>query len=261
VERVASAVSTAIEVRGVSKTFRIPHERRETVREHFLHPLKRTTYESNRVLRDVNISIARGECFGIVGRNGSGKSTLLKIIAGIYRPDSGSVHVDGSLSPFIELGIGFNPELSGRDNVIVSGTLLGLSRKDLEERFDEIIKFAELERFVDQRLKDYSSGMQVRLAYAVAIQAPFDVLLVDEVLAVGDAGFQLKCIETFERFRKQGKTVVFVSHDPAEVRQHCDRAMLLEDGAVVSVGRPDDVLDLYYSHERIARHLTVSEPV
>jgi len=241
----------AIEAREISKTFRIPHEQRNTVREHFLHPLKRTTHEKNTVLRDVSFSIQKGECFGIVGRNGSGKSTLLKIIADIYRPDTGSVRVNGLLSPFIELGIGFNPDLSARDNVIVSGTLLGLSRRELRERFDEIIAFAELERFVDQRLKNYSSGMQVRLAYAVAIQVPFEVLLVDEVLAVGDASFQLKCIETFEKFRSAGKTIVFVSHDPAEVRRHCDRALLLENGEIVHIGSPDEVLDLYYHHEGI----------
>jgi len=248
----STSASTAIEVRGISKGFRIPHERRDTVREHFLHPTKRTTYEANNVLRDVNFSIHTGERFGVVGRNGSGKTTLLKTIAGIYRTDAGKVIVNGMLSPFIELGVGFNMELSARDNVIISGTLLGLSRRDLEERFDEIIAFAELERFVDQRLKNYSSGMQVRLAYSVAIQVPFDILLVDEVLAVGDAKFQQKCARTFDEFQAAGKTLLLVSHSPTAIRDYCDRAILLEDGAVVSIGPAAEVVDLYYEREGIA---------
>jgi ABC-type polysaccharide/polyol phosphate transport system ATPase subunit len=246
------AASTAIELRGISKAFRIPHERRDTVREHFLHPAKRTTYEANAVLRNVSFSIKKGERFGVVGRNGSGKTTLLKAIAGIYRVDAGQVIVRGMLSPFIELGVGFNMELSARDNVIINGTLLGLSRRELNERFDEIIAFAELERFVDQRLKNYSSGMQVRLAYSVAIQVPFDILLVDEVLAVGDAKFQQKCARTFDDFQEAGKTLLLVSHSPTAIRDYCDRAILLEDGAVVSIGPADEVVDLYYEREGIA---------
>lgn len=244
--------STAIEVREITKAFRIPHERRDTVREHFLHPRRRTTYEANTVLRDVSFSIRKGERFGVVGRNGSGKTTLLKTIAGIYRANSGTVIVNGMLSPFIELGVGFNVELSARDNVLINGTLLGLSRRDLEERFDEIIAFAELERHVDQRLKNYSSGMQVRLAYSVAIQVPFDILLVDEVLAVGDAKFQQKCARTFDDFQEAGKTLLLVSHSPTAIRDYCDRAILLEDGAIVSIGPAAEVVDLYYQREGIA---------
>jgi ABC-type polysaccharide/polyol phosphate transport system ATPase subunit len=246
------AAEPAIAVRGISKSFRIPHERQDTLREHFLHPLKRTSFEVNTVLKDVNFEIAKGERFGVVGRNGSGKTTLLKTIAGIYRADAGNVVVNGMLSPFIELGVGFNMELSARDNVIINGTLLGLSRRDLEERFDEIIAFAELERFVDQRLKNYSSGMQVRLAYSVAIQAPFDVLLVDEVLAVGDARFQQKCVRTFDEFQEAGKTLILVSHSPQAVRDYCDRAILLEGGEVVSIGPAGEVVDLYLEHEGIS---------
>jgi ABC-type polysaccharide/polyol phosphate transport system ATPase subunit len=245
--------STAIEVRGISKAFRIPHERRDTVREHFLHPLKRTTYEANVVLRDISFSIKKGERFGVVGRNGSGKTTLLKTIAGIYRADAGKVILNGMLSPFIELGVGFNMELSARDNVIISGTLLGLSKRDLEERFDEIIAFAELERFVDQRLKNYSSGMQVRLAYSVAIQVPFDILLVDEVLAVGDAKFQQKCAQTFDDFQAAGKTLILVSHSPIAVRDYCDRAILLENGTIASIGPADEVVDFYLEREGITQ--------
>lgn len=250
--RLQASASTAIELRGISKSFRIPHEVRDTVREHFLHPFKRTDYEKNEVLREVSFAIKRGECFGIVGRNGCGKTTLLKTIARIYRPDEGEVVVNGLLSPFIELGVGFNPELSARDNVMISGALLGLSKRELLERFDEIIAFAELERFVDQRLKNYSSGMQVRLAYSVAIQVPFDILLVDEVLAVGDARFQQKCAQTFDEFRAAGKTVVLVTHDPHAVRVHCERAMLLENGTVDSIGSAGDVVARYFQHEGIS---------
>ena len=246
------AASTAIAVNGISKAFRIPHERRDTAREHFLHPTKRTTYEENTVLRDVSFAIKKAERFGLVGRNGSGKTTLLKVIAGIYRADAGKVIVNGMLSPFIELGVGFNMELSARDNVIINGTLLGMSRRDLDERFDEIIAFAELERHVDQRLKNYSSGMQVRLAYSVAIQVPFDILLVDEVLAVGDAKFQQKCARTFDEFQAAGKTLLLVSHSPTAIRDYCDRAILLEDGAVVSIGPAAEVVDLYYEREGIS---------
>jgi len=247
----AIAATDAIDVCGISKTFRIPQERL-SLRQHFLHPLTRTTYETNSVLREVSFSIRKGERFGIVGRNGCGKTTLLKTIAGIYRADHGEVRLRGMLSPFIELGVGFNTELSARDNIMISGALLGLSKSDLLERFDEIIAFAELERFVDQRLKNYSSGMQVRLAYSVAIQVPFDILIVDEVLAVGDAKFQEKCIKTFDDFSAAGKTVVLVSHDPAAIRKHCQRAMLLENGSVVSVGSSNEIVDLYFEREGIS---------
>ena len=218
----------AVEVLEVSKTFLLPHQVRTTFKEYFLHPFQRTEYERQQALDNVTFEVEEGEFFGIVGANGSGKSTLLKIIAGIYRQDSGRVRVRGVLSPFIELGVGFNPELSGRDNVRVNATLLGFSKRELEERFDEIIAFSGLERFVDQKLKNYSSGMQVRLAYSIAIQVPFDVLLLDEVLAVGDEEFQQKCFATFERFREEGKTIVFVSHDLGSVTKFCERAVWLE---------------------------------
>jgi ABC-type polysaccharide/polyol phosphate transport system ATPase subunit len=250
----------AIEARGISKTFRIPHEARYTIRSYFLHPLTRTTYEPHEALSDVTFSIHAGECFGIVGRNGSGKSTLLKILAGIYRADAGTVRVSGLISPFIELGVGFNPELSGRDNVIINGTLLGIPRRELDARFDDIIAFAELERFVDQKLKNYSSGMQVRLAYAVAIQAPFDILLVDEVLAVGDASFQQKCLATFEQFHAAGKTIVFVSHSPEALRRYCDRALLLEGGVTRAIGPADEVVSLYLELQGIPSASIVEQP-
>ncbi|HWE83141.1 MAG TPA: ABC transporter ATP-binding protein [Gaiellaceae bacterium] len=244
--------SFAIEVSGVSKTFLIPHEQRARLKEYFAHPFKRTAYERNEVLRDVTFQVEEGEFFGIVGPNGTGKSTLLKVLAGIYRADAGTVRVNGRLSPFIELGVGFNPEFSARTNVEISGVLIGLTRKEVAERFDSIIEFAGLERFVDQQLKNYSSGMLLRLAYSVAIQVPFDILLLDEALAVGDAEFQQKCFETFAQMRAQGKTVVFVSHDLGSVSRFCDRAMLLESGRIGAIGDVGEVIDAYRPDEFVA---------
>lgn len=238
-------MAPAIEVTGVSKTFKIPHEQRTFLREYFLHPFRGATYERNEALRDVSFSVEEGEFFGIIGPNGSGKSTLLRILAGIYVPDSGHVRVNGLLSPFIELGVGFNPELNARDNIRINGTLAGLSKRQLEERFDAILEFSELERFVDQKLKNYSSGMLVRLAYSIAIQIPFDVLLLDEVLAVGDQAFQEKCFATFERFKAEGKTVVLVSHALDLIERFCDRVLLLHGGIASRVGLTDDVVDRY----------------
>jgi len=235
----------AIQVEHVSKSFLLPHQRRTSIKELFLHPRRKIEYEHHEALRDVCLEIGAGEFFGVVGPNGSGKSTLLKIIAGIYRADSGVVHVNGRLSPFIELGVGFNAELNARDNVLVNGTLLGLSRRELEQKFDEMIGFAELERFVDQQLKNYSSGMLSRLAFSVAIQVPFDILLLDEALAVGDAEFQEKCFRTFEDMRAAGTTVVFVSHDLDTVGRWCDRALLLHHGAIAAAGEPDEVIEIY----------------
>jgi ABC-2 type transport system ATP-binding protein len=238
-------MATAIEVAAVSKTFRIPHEHRTYLKEYFVHPFRRRTYERNEALKDVTFSIEAGEFFGVIGPNGSGKSTLLRILAGIYVPDAGRVRVSGLLSPFIELGVGFNFELNARDNVRINATLAGLTRRELAEKFDDIIAFAELDRFVDQKLKNYSSGMLVRLAYSTAIQVPFDVLLLDEVLAVGDKAFQEKCFATFDRFKEEGKTVVFVSHALELMERFCDRVLLLQRGEVQTIGRPDDVVEVY----------------
>ena len=235
----------AIEAVSVSKSFMLPHQQRTTLKEHFLHPFDRTTYERQEALSDVSFSVEEGEFFGIIGPNGSGKSTLLKIIAGIYRPDSGWVAVRGRLSPFIELGVGFNPELSARDNVRINATLLGLSGSRLRQRFDDILAFAELEQHVDKKLKNFSSGMLVRLSFSIAIQVEFDVLLLDEVLAVGDQAFQEKCFATFDRFREERKTVVFVSHDLGTVAERCDRALLLRNGAPVALGPAPEVVAAY----------------
>jgi ABC-type polysaccharide/polyol phosphate transport system ATPase subunit len=244
-------VRPAIELDYVSKAFRIPHQHRTTIKEYFLHPFTHIDYEENRALNEIKLTIEQGEFFGIVGANGSGKSTLLKVIAGIYRPDSGSVHVNGLLSPFIELGVGFNSELSARDNVHINGALLGLSAAELRSRFDEIIRFADLQRFVDQKLKNFSSGMQVRLAYSIAIQVDFDILLLDEVLAVGDQSFQEKCHATFDELRAEGKTIVLVSHDLGSVARFCDRAALIERGELAALGPPDEVVDAYLSREHV----------
>jgi ABC-type polysaccharide/polyol phosphate transport system ATPase subunit len=240
-----------IEAVGVSKTFWIPHEQRARLKEYFAHPLKRMAYERNDALRDVTFSVAEGEFFGIVGPNGSGKSTLLKVLAGIYRADVGTVRIEGRLSPFIELGVGFNSEFSARANIEINGLLIGMTRRQVAARFDAILEFAGLERFVDQQLKNYSSGMLLRLAYSVAIQAPFDILLVDEALAVGDAEFQQKCLDTFEEMRDQGKTVVLVSHDLAAIGFLCDRALLLRNGTIEAIGDPDDVIEAYQAREAV----------
>jgi ABC-type polysaccharide/polyol phosphate transport system ATPase subunit len=235
----------ALAVRGISKSFVLPHQRQTTLKEVFLHPWARTAYERQAALTDVTFSIGQGEFFGIIGSNGSGKSTLLKVIAGIYRQDVGTVHVNGLLSPFIELGVGFNPELSARDNIRINATLLGLGKREIDRRFEEIVAFAELERFVDQKLKNYSSGMQVRLAYSIAIQVEFDILLLDEVLAVGDQSFQEKCMQTFEHFRQQGKTIVLVSHDLNAIQRFSDHVLLLEQGRCIDLGEPEDIIAEY----------------
>jgi ABC-type polysaccharide/polyol phosphate transport system ATPase subunit len=241
-------VPTAIEVTGVSKSFKIPHEQRVFFKEYFLHPLRRTTYERNAALQDVTFAVEEGEFFGVFGPNGSGKSTLLRTLAGIYVPDAGVVRVNGLLSPFIELGVGFNPELNARDNIRINGTLAGLSTRQIDSRFEAILEFSELERFVDQKLKNYSSGMLMRLAYSIAIQIPFDVLLLDEVLAVGDESFQQKCFATFDGFKDEGKTVVLVTHDLNLLSEFCDRVLLLESGAVRAIGHADEVVGVYREH-------------
>ena len=232
----------AIDVSHVSKSFRIPHEQRHYLKEYVLHPFQRLRYERNDALKDVSFSVELGEFFGIFGPNGSGKSTLLRILAGIYVPDAGRVRVNGLLSPFIELGVGFDLELNARDNIRINGTLAGLTKPQLASRFEEILAFSELERFVDQKLKNYSSGMLMRLAYSIAIQIPFDVLLLDEVLAVGDESFQKKCFATFDRFKKEGKTVILVTHELQLLQRFADRVLKLEHGVVKGVGSTDEMI-------------------
>ncbi len=239
----------AISIQNVSKNFRLPHERHSSIKDVFINPAKlfskRSTSEVQHALKDVSFDIKKGEFFGIVGRNGSGKSTLLKIIASIYQPTKGSVSVHGKLVPFIELGVGFNPELTGRENVYLSGALNGFSTAEMEAMYDDIVAFAELEDFMDQKLKNYSSGMQVRLAFSVATRAKADILLIDEVLAVGDADFQRKCFNYFKELKSSSITVIFVSHDMDAVREYCDRAVLIEKNKVMTVGSSSSVAKQY----------------
>ncbi|MGH2848006.1 MAG: ABC transporter ATP-binding protein [Thermoleophilaceae bacterium] len=244
-KQVLAAAPAAVQGEQVSKGFRLPHQRYSTLKERALHPFRSSSHDTLEALREVSFEVKRGEFFGVVGRNGSGKSTLLKCLAGIYGIDSGRIEVAGRLSPFIELGVGFNPDLTARDNVVINAIMLGLTRKQARRRFDEIIAFAELEEFVDLKLKNYSSGMSVRLGFAVAIEVDADVLLVDEVLAVGDVSFQRKCFDQFERMRDGGRTILFVTHDMSAVERFCDRAMLLEQGRVLEIGEADDVSRLY----------------
>lgn len=237
----------AIKVEHVSKSFRLPHDKQTSIKGGLISLLKngRRTYETQEVLKDVSFEIKKGEFFGIVGRNGSGKSTLLKMLAGIYQPTSGNITIDGSLTPFIELGVGFNPELTGRENVYLNGALLGFNRAEMDAMCDDIIEFAELERFMDQKLKNYSSGMQVRLAFSIAIRAQSDILLLDEVLAVGDAAFQQKCYDYFEQLKQDKRTVVLVTHDMGAVQRFCTRAMLVDRGKIKVYGEPDEVSAAY----------------
>ena len=236
-----SPAGPAIRVLGLAKAFRIPQERTHTLKERALHPLRRQRYTELNVLRDISFEVMQGEFFGIVGRNGSGKSTLLKCLAGIYASDAGTIEVAGQVSPFIELGVGFNPDLPARDNIEINSVMMGLDARLVRERFDEIISFAGLEGFVDQKLKNYSSGMQVRLAFSIMVHSNPDVMLIDEVLAVGDAAFQQKCLDVFHRLKAEGKTIVLVTHAMSLVEQFCDRAMMLTDGDIKLLGDPHTV--------------------
>jgi ABC-2 type transport system ATP-binding protein len=238
----------AIKVRNVSKNFVLPHEKVSSVKSLFTGITRRhrgETKETQHALKDISFEIKKGEFFGIVGRNGSGKSTLLKILAGIYQPTSGTVQAQGKLVPFIELGVGFNPELTGRENVYLNGAMLGFSETEVDAMYDEIVEFAELERFMDQKLKNYSSGMQVRLAFSMATRSEADILLIDEVLAVGDADFQRKCYDYFKNLKKLRKTVVFVSHDMGAIREFCDRAALIEQNQIELIGNTIKVSEQY----------------
>ncbi|HET6746719.1 MAG TPA: ABC transporter ATP-binding protein [Candidatus Saccharimonadales bacterium] len=238
----------AVIVKDLYKTFRLPHEQHSGLKQRIVNIFNSTRgYELQHVLDDVTFTINKGDFFGIVGRNGSGKSTLLKLLAGIYAPDKGLVQVHGSLTPFIELGVGFNPELTGRENIFMNGALLGFSRKEMEAMYNDIVEFAELVDFMDQKLKNYSSGMQVRLAFSIAIRARGDILLLDEVLAVGDAAFQQKCYNYFEELKAQKKTVIFVSHDMGAVKRFCSKAIYVKQGKIIAEGTPSEIADIYAS--------------
>jgi ABC-2 type transport system ATP-binding protein len=235
-----------IEARAVEKMFRVPKHRIDSLKERALHPLTRVEYRELHALRQVSFDVHKGEFFGIVGRNGSGKSTLLKVMASIYRADGGTIRMAGRLAPFIELGVGFNPELTAPDNVVLNGVMMGLTQREARRRLDSVLEFAELEEFIELKLKNYSSGMMVRLAFSVMVEADADIMLVDEVLAVGDASFAQKCMDVFHAKREAGKTIVLVTHDMATVQSMCHRAMLLHDGELVSIGDPEDTAMRYY---------------
>lgn len=235
----------AINVDSVSKLFRIPHEKHATLKAAALNVFSKKSYTEFSALEDIGFEVRKGEFFGIIGRNGCGKSTLLKIIAGIYLPTSGNVKFDGRISPFLELGVGFNPELTARENIFLGGSILGLTRKELEASFDKIVEFSELAEFIDMKFKNFSSGMQVRLAFALAIYAHAEILLMDEVLAVGDSNFQSKCLKEFNKYKQEGKTVVLVTHDIDIVQRYCDRVMLLRNGRISKIGNPEDVCNAY----------------
>ncbi len=235
-----------IDVRDLHKRFRVPVRRVDTLKERVVHPLRRVEFRELWALRGVSFDVRRGEFFGVVGRNGSGKSTLLKVLASIYRADSGRIRMAGRLAPFIELGVGFNPELTARENVELNGVMMGLGRRGSRRRLDSVLEFAGLEDFVDLKLKNYSSGMLVRLAFAVMVEADADVMLVDEVLAVGDAAFAQKCTDVFRAKREAGKTVVLVTHDMATVQAFCDRAMLIHDGEQKYLGDPEEATLRYF---------------
>jgi ABC-2 type transport system ATP-binding protein len=236
----------SIEARGVKKVFRIPKHKVDSFKERAIHPLRRAEFRELHALKGISFDVHRGEFFGIVGRNGSGKSSLLKVMASIYRADAGRIRMAGRIAPFIELGVGFNPELTARENVELNGVMMGLSRRAAKRRLAAVLEFAELEDFVELKLKNYSSGMMVRLAFAVMVQADADVMLIDEVLAVGDAAFAQKCMDVFREKRAAGKTIVLVTHDMATVQGMCDRAMLLHEGELRYIGDAEETAMRYY---------------
>ncbi len=253
--------SSAIHVDNVTQRFRVIHERPDTLRELFSKFLRHSaTFHDFDAVKNVSLDIPKGQMVGLIGRNGSGKSTLLKIIAGVYRPTSGSVRVTGTLAPLIELGAGFHPELTGRENILINGLLLGYSKREMQQREASIIEFAEIGEFIDSPVKQYSSGMYTRLAFAVATEVNPDILLLDEVLAVGDASFKQKCLSRIEAFREAAKTIVYVTHDMQQVRNYCDRAILLNNGEIMAEGDPEQVISAYmtlWSPEAIAALSTV----
>lgn len=240
----------SVEIKNLTKEFKRGQKSKTSLKEYFVNPFHKVEQDVFCAVNDLNFEIKQGEFFGIIGRNGSGKSTLLKLIAGILNPTHGEVILHGKIVPFLELGVGFNPELTARENVFLNGAILGMTRKQLEEKFDEIIEFAEVGEFVDTQVKNFSSGMYVRLAFAIAIQAEADIYLVDEILAVGDFAFQQKCFSLFKKLKKSGKTFIFVSHDLASVREFCDRSLYIKNGKLKNLGNTDSVIKDYILHDR-----------
>jgi len=260
--RIETTAATVIHIDDVSQRFRVIHERPDTLRELFARFLRHNaSFHDFDAVKNVSLDIPKGQMVGLIGRNGSGKSTLLKIIAGVYRPTKGSVQVTGSLAPLIELGAGFHSELTGRENIILNGLLMGYSRQQMEEREDSIIEFSELGEFIDAPVKQYSSGMYTRLAFAVATEVDPDILLLDEILAVGDASFRVKCLARIEAFRERGKTIVYVTHDMQQVRKYCDRAIFLDKGEILADSEPEKAIRAYmtlWSPEALAAAGTLS---
>lgn len=242
-----SQAKCAIVVDALSKHFRIPKERKQTTYDHLVSmlPGRGTAYDEFWALKDVSFSVQKGETFGVIGANGSGKSTLLKILAGVLYPDSGTVRVQGKIAPFLELGVGFQPDLTARENIYLYGSIMGLTKKNISDRYDEILDFSDLRRFEHMRLKNFSSGMTVRLAFATAIQTDPDILLVDEVFAVGDEAFQRKCTEKIEEIKQAGKTIIYVSHALESVRELCSQCLALDHGMIRSLGETDMVIADY----------------
>ncbi|MBK8293933.1 MAG: ABC transporter ATP-binding protein [Solirubrobacterales bacterium] len=234
-----------VEVRGVDKIFRIPDNRVDSIKERAVHPFRRNSYRELKALNDISFDVHQGEFFGIVGLNGSGKSTLLKILGSIYRADGGRIRTAGRIAPFIELGVGFNPEMTAHENIVLNAVMMGLSRQDAQSRVRAAIDFAGLDDFAELKLKNYSSGMLVRLAFSVMVQAEADIMLIDEVLAVGDASFQQKCEDVFHDMRSAGKTIVLVTHDMNAVEKFCHRAMMIHNGKMSIIGSPGEVSDWY----------------
>lgn len=242
-----------IEVKNISKVFKLPHEKHKT----FFHKLTGTfrssfRYEEFYALNNVSFKINQGEFLGVVGRNGSGKTTLLRIIAGIYKPTTGVVSVNGIMNTFLEIGVGFQSDFTCRENVYINGALLGFSRKEIDKRFDDIMQFAELEKFIDINLNKLSAGMQIRLAFSIAMQSTAPILLVDEIFAVGDSNFQQKCHNVFRRYKKNGKTILFVSHDLNSIQEYCNRVLVLEQGKIVNEGTAADMIN-YYNENILAK--------
>jgi len=235
----------AVDIVDIHKEFILPQHKNSTFKQTVVNIVKQNKKVTQKVLDGISFQVNKGDFFGIVGRNGSGKSTLLKLIAGVYTPTAGHININGGLTPFIELGVGFNPELSGRDNVYLNGALLGFNRKQMDAMYNDIVDFAELAPFMDQKLKNYSSGMQVRLAFSIAIKAKNEILIFDEVLAVGDEAFQRKCLNIFDQYKTDGQTVILVTHDMGTVRRFCNRAVLIDCGKVVDIGKPDKVASEY----------------
>ena len=241
-----SANGFAVRLEDVTQRFRVIHERPDTLRELFSRFLRhRVSFHDFDAVKGVSLEVPHGQMMGLIGRNGSGKSTLLKIIAGVYRPNLGRVEVEGSLAPLIELGAGFHHELTGRENILMNGLLMGYSREEMKYREQSIIEFAEVGDFIDAPVKQYSSGMHMRLAFAVATEVDPDILIVDEILGVGDAPFQKKCFARIRGFRNAGKTILFVSHNMNQILEHCDRAVLLENGSIAADGNPTEVCESY----------------